>query len=317
MKRGMDAGRPSDEALAVRLFNLSLGVFLGLSLLKFGNPPIFEKWVTPPEDVFEFLLGSPWPTAWAYLLLGVLLLLGLRIANWKVQVPRWLIGLPAAWFFWECLSAAWSVDAGLTRSTLMHFFACVVCFYLGLYSQGGARSTCWLLLGLLGAFLIVIAVGWEQHFGGLEQTRRYFYLYLYPRLKEVPFEYLKKLSSTRIFSTLFYPNALAGAILLLLPVMLEFIWQARERFTRGARLLLVGSIGIGALACLYWSGSKGGWLLMLVLGLTWLLRLPFDRRLKQLLVGILLVGGLAGFFWKYSGFFQKGATSVGARFDYW
>ncbi len=48
-----------------------------------------------------------------------------------------------------------------------------------------------------------------------------------------------------------------------------------------------------------------------------LLRVPFSRRLKIALVtGVLLVG-LAGFFWKYSAFFQKGATSVSARFDYW
>ena len=35
-----------------------------------------------------------------------------------------------------------------------------------------------------------------------------------------------------------------------------------------------------------------------------------------LLTAVLLVG-LTGFLWKYSGFFQKGATSVSARFDYW
>ena len=30
-----------------------------------------------------------------------------------------------------------------------------------------------------------------------------------------------------------------------------------------------------------------------------------------------LAGWAGGFFWRYSAFFQKGATSVGARFDYW
>jgi O-antigen ligase len=56
---------------------------------------------------------------------------------------------------------------------------------------------------------------------------------------------------------------------------------------------------------------------MLVLGLVALLRLPFSQRLRLVLVTGILVAGLAGFFWRYSGFFQKGATSVGARFDYW
>jgi O-antigen ligase len=57
--------------------------------------------------------------------------------------------------------------------------------------------------------------------------------------------------------------------------------------------------------------------MMLFLGLISVLRLPFRRQFKiALIAGVLLVG-LAGFFWKYSVFFQKGATSVSARFDYW
>ncbi len=56
---------------------------------------------------------------------------------------------------------------------------------------------------------------------------------------------------------------------------------------------------------------------MLLLGLVFLLRLPFRRWIKLALVGAVLVVGLACFFWRYSAFFERGATSVGARFDYW
>jgi O-antigen ligase len=56
---------------------------------------------------------------------------------------------------------------------------------------------------------------------------------------------------------------------------------------------------------------------MLLVGLVALLRVPFSRQLKVALVIGVLFAGLAGFFWKYSAFFQKGATSVSARFDYW
>ena len=70
----------------------------------------------------------------------------------------------------------------------------------------------------------------------MAESRRYFFLYVYPHLTEPPpAEYLKKIESTRIFGTLFYPNALAGAVLLLLPAMLQFVLQARERFTPAAR----------------------------------------------------------------------------------
>src|ERR1017187_3130465 len=133
-------------------------------------------------------------------------------------------------------------------------------------------------------------------------------------MKEVPPEYLKRISSDRIFSTLLYPNALAGVLILLLPATLAALWQPRKLFTAGARWFLIGSVGTAGLACLYWSGSKGGWLLMLAMGIVALLRVPFSRRLKlAAVVGVLLVG-LAGFFLGHAGFFQKGPTRFSGEF---
>jgi len=44
---------------------------------------------------------------------------------------------------------------------------------------------------------------------------------------------------------------------------------------------------------------------------------PIRRPIKIAIISAVLVVGLAGFFARYLGFFQKGATSVSARFDYW
>jgi O-antigen ligase len=193
----------------------------------------------------------------------------------------------------------------------------VVCFYLGYFSLSRVRRVWLFWLGLLCGFVLVLAVGWEQQFGGLKESRHYFLTYVYPYMKDVAPEYLKKISSNRIFSTLFYPNALAGAVLLLLPITLAALWQLRALLTPAARGFLMAMAGAAGLGCLYWSGSKGGWLLMLLAGLAALLRVPFSQRLKiALVIGVLFVG-LAGFFWRHAGFFQKGATSVSARFDYW
>src|SRR5438552_12460272 len=63
--------------LLPRLFALCFGMFLGLSLLKFGNPPIMEKWVTAPVGVYEFVFFFPWPMDWAYCLLTAVALIGL------------------------------------------------------------------------------------------------------------------------------------------------------------------------------------------------------------------------------------------------
>jgi len=299
------------------VFAALFGACLGLALLKFGNPPITEKWVTAPAGVWEFLLGFPWPIAWAYGLLVVVGGVGLVMARWNATAPRWLVALPLLWLVWQFAAGLHSVDPALTKPTLKHFAACVLCFYLGYFSLSRVERPWLFWVGLVSGFLLVLAVGWEQQFGGLKESRRWFYLYVYPRMKELPPEYLKKISSNRIFATLFYPNTLAGALLLLLPPTLAALWQPRRLLTPGARGFLLGLVGIAGLACLYWSGSKGGWLLMLAIGLLGLLRVPFSPRLKVALVAGILVVGLAGFFWRHAGFFQKGATSVSARFDYW
>jgi O-antigen ligase len=106
-------------------------------------------------------------------------------------------------------------------------------------------------------------------------------------------------------------------LLLLLPAILGGLWKARRFFTPAAGWFLAVLVAVPALACLYWSGSKGGWLLMLGLAAITFLRMPFNRRYKLILVGALLLLGGIGFAAKYAGFFQKGATSVVARFDYW
>ena len=50
--------------VARRAFNLLFGGFLGLALLKFGNPPIMEKFIEPPTDLTEWLIMS-WRSRWS------------------------------------------------------------------------------------------------------------------------------------------------------------------------------------------------------------------------------------------------------------
>jgi O-antigen ligase len=316
MNPGAKVGPPRTERLRL-IFAGIFGCFLGLSLLKFGNPPIFETLVNAPEDVYGFLLGFPWPISWAYGLLAMVAVLGFCNARLELRAPWWLVALPLIWLVWQIVAGTQSVDAQLTNPTLKHFGACVVCFYLGYFSLVRVPKLWPFWLGLVCGFLLVLTEGWEQRFGGLQQTRAYFFTYLYPKMETVSPEFLKKMSSDRIFSSLFYPNALAGVILLLLPMTLAVVWQARQRLTQPARKFLGIVIAVGALGCLYWSGSKSGWLLMLCLALITLLRLPWRKSLKVGLVAALLLLGLTGFFLKYAKFFQKGATSVSARFDYW
>lgn len=74
---------------------------------------------------------------------------------------------------------------------------------------------------------------------------------------------------------------------------------------------------LGGLACLYWSGSKAGWLIALALLTLASLRLPWTSKVKWGLALALLLAGGTVFLIRYQGYFAKGASSMGARMDYW
>ena len=301
----------------LKMFALAFGGFLGLALLKFPNPPVVEHLIASPTDVWEWALMG-WPVRVSYPLIGLLALAGAAFMRWPSGAPKLWALLPVAWLLWMGLSASQTIDARASRVTLAHFAVGVACYYLGLLVVGRLRQAGWFFAGMIGAFVVVLAMGFEQHFGGLEATRHNYWMYVYPTLKEPPPpELVKRMQSDRIFSTLFYANSLAGALLLLTPLVLGLIADAKDRFTIGARWLLGGVVGVGAGGCLFWSGSKAGWLLAIGLGVLVLIRLPVRKQLKIAVISLLLAGGIAGFLARYLGFFQRGAPSVVERFNYW
>lgn len=296
-------------------FAAAVGLWLGVALLKFGNPVILDHLVEAPGN-FEEILWQAWPVRWGYGLLAAVIGLGLAAMGWQWRRRPWWVWLPAAWWVWQGVASAQTVDAQLTGAVLKHFAACVGSFYLGLFLLSRVRELRWTWGLALAGFLWVIWVGLDQHFGGLEATRQY--VRQQPNWQQLPPDYLQKLESNRIFSTLVYPNALAGAVLLWLPVGALSAWRLTGRLTTPTRGVVTGLVAAGALACLYWSGSKAGWLIALGLAATTaLLRLKLSPRLKLGLVAVLVVGGLTAFFVKFAPYFRQGATSLGARFDYW
>jgi len=292
------------------------GIWLGLALLKFGNPVIFDDKVPRPESFIQWLI-QPWPMALAYATFVPVAIAGLFVWRWNPRLPKWIVGLPLAWFCWQLVAATQTVDVRLTRITLMHFAVCVVCYYLGLFALSRVRDMTALRLGWILAYGIVLAIGLEQHFGGLEETRRWFFAYQLPTLKQAPSpEFMRKLASDRIYSTLFYPNTLAGVILLLTPVAVACLATA-VRLTGAVRTVLVGGISLASLACLFWSGSKAGWLIALLVTVVAFLEWPIAKSIKAGILCAVIVAGLAGFAVKYGGYVSRGARSATSRLDYW
>jgi len=311
-----DATSSSRRAWSEGGLATAVGIWLGLALLKFGNPVIFDDKVSQPDTLYEWLI-QPWPMVLAYATFVPVGIAGLFVWRWNLRVPRWIVGLPLAWFCWQLVAATQTVDVQLTQTTLMHFAGCVVCFYLGLFALSRVPDMTALWLGWSVGYGIVLAIGLEQHFGGLEETRRWFFAYQLPTLKQTPSpEFMQKLASDRIYSTLFYPNTLAGVILLLTPIVVT--WLATSRSLTGAvRTVLVGGISLASMACLFWSGSKAGWLIALLVTAVAFLQWPISKSIKAGILCTVILAGLAGFAIKHGGYVSRGAKSVTSRFDYW
>jgi len=68
---------------------------------------------------------------------------------------------------------------------------------------------------------------------------------------------------------------------------------------------------------LFWTGSKLGWLIALALGGLYLFRLNWSVKLKIAALAAIMILGLGIFAVRFHHYFAAGATSAGARLDYW
>ena len=313
--------KPSNQTLPGWL-TLLAGVIFGLIFVKFGNPVIFEQQVTPPGSFAEAIFFS-WPPSWGICILAALALVAVPFVKFSRPASVPAVLLMAVWFVWQFVSATQSVSGGLTNPTLVQFTGCAISLLLGWLVLARSPNGGFLWLGLTAGLAFSLWMAWDQHFGGLEATRKAFLSMDVSKMSpEMQAQFAdptfqKKLTSTRVFGTFVYPNALAGGILLLLPVAVAWLRNA----TAGMRPLIGwlatgGLMGVSA-ACLYWSGSKSGWLVALVAGALLFWKTPWPSRGKLAVLGAVGVVGLGAFFIRYSGYFQKGATSVEARLDYW
>lgn len=318
----------------------AIGLGFAFILLKLGHAVVIPSLFDTPGDLFE-ALTQPWPVTWGMALLVLLVLAGFLSMHWQRPFPAWAFWLPLIWLGWQFLASWRSVDADLTGKTLRHFTAAIASFYLGWLVLGRLSRQRLFWWGLLAGFLVILVLGFRQHYGEMEATRQFVEEQERAGWRNLPLEeqqrfvkqgvlqvtpdglranpeFLKRVRGGRIFATFGgYPNALAGAILLLLPVMLVIVWRASADWPPLGRKVVVGLLAYMAVACLYWSGSKAGWLVALgMLGLAgW--QLPVPKGWKVGISAVLVMGGLAGFFWKYGDYFQRGATSVGARVEAW
>lgn len=327
---------------APKLYTFAFGLFLGLCIWKFGNPVILDHKIIAPATPAEFF-NEPWPLHWAnWILLSLVGLGALLIFQKKFTwtQSQWLWLLPLIWLGWQFVSATQTVDADLTRATLWQFSGCVACYFLGALIFARGNLWRWLLPGLLAAFSFCLVRGIDQHVFEFPQNRQVLVEgerngwtnFPAATIAEMKNDgviintngidvanpaILEKFKKGRVAGTLIYPNALAGIVLLLWPISLALAFGATQKLKPPIRLAVIGlAIFLGGTA-LYWSGSKLGWLIVIAIGGFYLLRLDWPKKIKLAAVTFVLLAGLGIFTIRFHNYFAAGATSVGARFDYW
>jgi O-antigen ligase len=322
-------------------FALAFGLLLGLALVKFGNPIILDAKIPPPSSPHDFWTDA-WPPTWSIWFLAPLAVVAVWIAiqdRSRRSVPLLLWVLPSVWFGWQLISAARTEDHGLTAMTLLHFAGCVVCYFIGILVIRSRQGLRWLLVGLLAGFVLCLIRAVAQHYEfpreleNLREGERAGWtnfaanVVLQMKTDGVIIHtngadianpiFLAKYAKGRVMGTLVYPNALAGAVLLLWPVSLMLALKSTRRFRAATRFGVIALALFMGAAALFWSGSKFGWLIAIALAGVWLLRFSPPTRWKWILLAAVAVVGLTVFTIRFHGYFESGAKSAGARFDYW
>ena len=325
---------------ALEIFALTFGLFLGFCIWKFGNPVILDNKIDPPVTPAEFW-NFAWPTHWANWVLfplagaGAILVLATQ-SRW--QGIKWLWLPPLLWLGWQFLSAAHSEYGDLAAATLWQFAGCVACYFLGALLFGGRHATAFLLIGVLAAFTFCLIRAVDQRLVEFPQSRQVLLEGERAGWTNIPPDalwelkrdhsvittngvdvanpsFLDKVTKGRVYGTLVYPNALAGLVLLLLPVSLTLAFGAKNLRPTVRAAAIVTALFLGG-AGFFWSGSKLGWLIAMAIGGLFLLRLNWPAKLKMAAIAAVAVLGLGVFAARFHTYFAAGATSVGARLDY-
>ncbi len=241
-----------------------------------------KKLIVPGICTLVFLrplvsgLTYPWSNTYAQSLILLLSLIWLLTICWK-KTPffKTHLDIPLLTFF-LCLtiSASQSVSSTVSLNHVYQFMSYVLLYFLITNNVRTKEDRRKITYALYLSTTLVCIYGIYQYFQGLDRAREVVNLY---HSGKYSLEFMMRLHTQKAFSTFVFPPALAGFLILVMPLSISLYLTSKTRLK-----WICFSFPLLILFCLILTFSKGGWLSgflsMLVFGFIWLVVIKKVRR---------------------------------------
>ena len=234
-------------------------------------------------------ISYPWSNTVCQLIILLILTIWLIKCIWlgEFKLVRTSLYIPILSFaFFVVLSCIYSVNLNVSLKQAYIIIPNILLCFLAINIIKKKKQVFVIIACLVLAATVVSLYGIYQYFWGLNETRNWVLQ------QDIQFHpgVLSRLGMNEIFSTFVYPNALAGYLLLILPLCISLFF-----ISKSFHKLLLSVVAASVILCLYLTYSKGGWGIFLLLGLVLILILmykKFGNKKKFYVVSILAIVGL-------------------------
>lgn len=140
----------------------------------------------------------------------------------KIKINIFLI-LNLLFILWAAASLYTSINKYESVLFLVNMLGYFFLYLIILNVDLNRRKVRFFLSVIIVSGVLVSFFGLHQFFFGLREVRKWVHLYM--NTETLSKSFISRLSSSRIFSTFVYPNALGGYIILIIPIVTVFYWN--------------------------------------------------------------------------------------------
>jgi len=234
-------------------------------------------------------MSYPWSNTVCQIVILLILTVWIAKCIWlgRFSLVKTSLYFPILSFaFFVVLSCTYSVNLNASLKQVYIIIPNILLCFLAINIIKKKKQILIIVACLALTATVVSLYGIYQYFWGFEETRGW----ILQQNMQFPPDFFSRLGTNETFSTFIYPNALAGYLLLILPLCISLFLVSRYFYRF---LLSVATASV--VLCLYLTYSKGGWGIFLILALAPILILmyrKFGNKKKFYILSILMIIGI-------------------------